>query len=589
MHRAVPFVLVFLTAAARADTLADLGTYERQALEKALAARELEIEPDPHGKVLREIHVLNLAVFGEEEGFLQIFNVFHWTTRERVIEREVILRPGELWDQALIDETLRRLKDPLFTTLAVVVPVRASDPESEVDLLVVTRDIWSLRLNTDFEFQEGVLTSATLAPSENNLFGLRKQAALVFSLDLGAYSIGPRYLDKNLAGTRLQLLGAVNTLFSRETGAFEGTRSSVTLAYPLWSLKRKWGGQVRFNHFDSPVRLFRGVGVRTYDNPDTFEVEEIPWQYHFRSFGTELSAVRQFGDKIKHRVTTGHLFDVRRPSLLDGFPHGGILNPTRERVEVARAAFERDGLPRSERSSALFVRYQLFAPRFVVYRNLNTYDLAEDARLGPDLTLEASVAPVLLGSERDFGLLSAAHSWTFDLRRDGFVRPATSVSARVEGGSLVDKTVSGSLTVAAPRVANLFRVVGRTSLAARIDERGNRFLTLGGDSGLRGYTIGAFSTRPNEPLQVRTITNLELRSMPVRILFAEVGGLLFWDAGHVAGRFDELSLHHDVGFGLRVLIPQAQPFVFRLDHAFPLNGPTAGLPGRFSAGVEQIF
>ena len=36
-------------------------------------------------------------------------------------------------------------------------------------MLVVTRDIWSLRLNTQYTFQQGSLTNLTMAFSENNL------------------------------------------------------------------------------------------------------------------------------------------------------------------------------------------------------------------------------------------------------------------------------------------------------------------------------------------------------------------------------------------------------------------------------------
>jgi hypothetical protein len=48
-------------------------------------------------------------------------------------------------------------------------------------------------------------------------------------------------------------------------------------------------------------------------------------------------------------------------------------------------------------------------------------------------------------------------------------------------------------------------------------------------------------------------------------------------------------MKHSVGTGIRYLVPMLQPFVFRLDWAVPLQGPSAGFPGRFSAGVAQVF
>ena len=70
------------------------------------------------------------------------------------------------------------------------------------------------------------------------------------------------------------------------------------------------------------------------------------------------------------------------------------------------------------------------------------------------------------------------------------------------------------------------------------------------------------------------------------------GGLLFYDVGHSAPTFDELLLRHDVGVGVRWLIVQLNSSVIRFDWAIPLNDGAvtrAGVPGRVSAGFQQIF
>jgi hypothetical protein len=330
-----------------------LGSYERASLQQTLTERHLRLEPHPYGKRVRRIHVDNQPVFGAEEGFLRWFNVFHRTSREHVVEREVLLRPGQTWDDEIVDETRRRLRDPLFTTLVVIAPVVAEGggPE-EVDLLVVTRDIWSLRMNSRYEIQEGVLTELSISISENNLLGYRKQVAIVFDMDLGAFNIGPQYVDKNIAGTHLQLLSRVDGVFTRDGGEYEGTRSYTSFGYPLWSLDRKYGAGVVLTHFNAVRRSFEGPGLRLYDNPDTPEVEEIPYEFHERDLGVETSGVRQLGRRVKHRITVGHDLQVRRPNVLDDFPGD----------PVAQEAFERDVLPRSERASRLFARYSFFTP-----------------------------------------------------------------------------------------------------------------------------------------------------------------------------------------------------------------------------------
>ena len=558
-----------------------LGSYERDALAQALARRHLTVEQHPEGKVVRRILVVSLPVFGHEEGFLRWFNLFHVTSRQYVVRREVLLRPGQVWDEDLVDETRRRLRDPLFTSLAVVEPVVAEGgAPDQIDLLVVTRDIWSLRTNTSYEIQESSLTRLSMSLSENNLFGLHKQVAVVFDMDQGAFAIGPQYIDKNLAGRHLQLLAKWDAVFGRVSGSLEGSTSYTSFSYPLWSLETPWGAGVTATHYDAIARSFLGTSLRTYDNPDTADVEAVPWEYHERDVDLESSVVRQLGHRIKSRITAGHRLSIHRPSVLDTFPGD----------DVTRAAFERDVLPRSERSSALFLRYSLFTPQYVVYRNIDTFDLPEDAQLGPQLSFEVAAASTLLGSERTFETAALSGVWTVNLAGDGVVQFAASASSRLEGDDLIDNLVSASVSGATPARLGA-RLAWRLLWSRRYNETSNHLFTLGGDTGLRGYQIGAFVG--TGPEQVRILGNLEVRTLPFKALFTRMGGVAFYDAGHAAdcyrGCQDSLALYQDVGLGLRVLVPQFQPTVFRFDYALPLNGPGSGFPGRFIAGFKQVF
>ena len=164
----------------------------------------------------------------------------HRTTREKIIAREVLTRPGDLWSDALNDETLRNLRDVFIHNVVVIVPVKNASPEL-VDVLVVTRDVWSLRLNSNFEVQDQKLTFLSFSLSENNFFGLRKKLALSFRMDQGSIAMGPTYTDPNIAGKRLTMQTAWRAIFGRESLDYEGTSSASSFAYPLWSLRSRWG------------------------------------------------------------------------------------------------------------------------------------------------------------------------------------------------------------------------------------------------------------------------------------------------------------------------------------------------------------
>jgi hypothetical protein len=85
--------------------------------------------------------------------------------------------------------------------------------------------------------------------------------------------------------------------------------------------------------------------------------------------------------------------------------------------------------------------------------------------------------------------------------------------------------------------------------------------------------------------------NFEIRSVPLPIWVFRVGGVLFYDVGGADDTLRQLRLHHDVGVGFRMLIPQTSRELFRFDLAFALDDGVrtkAGHPA-FIAGFESAF
>ncbi|WP_428265324.1 hypothetical protein [Haliangium sp.] len=562
------------------DRLQALGGYEREALARALLRRRLEVDLAPAGKRLGRIHVVNQEVFSEGDG-LTWLNLFHRTTRERVIEREVLLRPGQRWDETVIADSLRRLRDPTYTALVVMVPVRAPTP-GEVDLLVVTRDIWSLRFNTSYEIQNGSLTKLLVAPSESNFLGMRKQVALLFDLDQGDYSVGGYYVDSNIAGSRMRLRALSTAVFGREDSDFEGSRTRTTLTYPLWSLRRPWGAEVSLVHIDHVERDFQGTALRLRDLPSTPDVmEQVPHIFGLRTTSLDSVATLSFGSSVKQYLGLGYELSLDRPSLHPDAPTPAQCAGTP--LDACVEAFRRDVMPRSERASAVYAQYSLFTPSFRTLRNVDTYDLPEERQFGPDVQVLAALARTEIGSEANFVRLSARLGWTVGVGEHGFVRAVAAAESRWQDGAFIDNELSAALFAVSPPLGPGLRLAGRAEVAALVDETANRYFTLGGANGLRGHIVGEYSG------ESRVRANLELRSPPVRFWFSRVGLNLFWDLGHAADRLRDLEVQHDVGVGGRMVMPQVQTVAFRFDWAVPLTGSRAGFPGRIILGFEQAF
>jgi hypothetical protein len=561
------------------DWIATLSSLERASVVRALIARGYVLEPSPWNKVIGTIRVYNEEVFAEPTRFLQFFNHFHVTTKEATTRAESVVAPGEVWDQLRIEETARRLRDPLWTSVVAVVPIVSATPGT-VDVLIVTRDIWSLRLNTQYTFQEGKLTNLVMSLAENNFLGRRDVLAAAMTMDQGAIAVGPLFIDKNLLGEHLDFRAQLNDILTRDdltkhsTLHSEGTQSTITLTRPLWSLASEWGAGVTFTHRFAIDRQYLGTKLRAFDYVDPVTMEATPFerQYEMRRWGVNAYVTRQWGTALKQQLSFGHSVDSQRPRPLAGF--------TGDAAE--RAAFIAGVLPRSEVTSVPFIEYAFFTPRYRTLRNVLTFALAEDVRTGPDLDVTLGFGLEALGSDENFQRLSSAFGWTFPLSRDGFVRVATGLGSRYQQGEWIDNNATWSVRVAAPAVAERIRFMAQSSLSTRWHDTQNQFYAIGSDTGLRGYGINQFIGQRYFNFQ------FEARTLPYALWVLRLGGVAFYDLGGAADSLAQLRLHQDAGLGLRMLIPQTSAQLVKFDFAIPFDGVNRGA-ARFLAGFGSEF
>ena len=585
---AAAIMLAAAAGPAASEPMPSLGRLERESVEEALALLGLTIDGNPEGKVIGHVYVVSQDVFSRHDWRLQLLNIFHRTTRPDIIERELLLAPGQHWDAMLADESVRNLQapPPLFfangtrfaapglSSVVAIMPVASPVPGS-VDVLAVTRDLWSLRFNTDFQFQKNTLSVLQTSLSENNLFGWRKYVAAGFELDQGRYGVGPTYFDPNVAGTRLTLLATGNAWYARDTDRYEGDNELFSLQYPLYSLASRWGAELNVSHQDVVVRHF-------CDNqlcPVSVAGTSVPFIYRRHEVAVDANTVRSFGQAVIQRVTAGYRFDHPRSLVLADFP----ADPN---VPALAEQFLAQWTPLSETRSEPYLRYELFTARYGVFRDLNTFDLRENGRLGPHLAVELAAGVPALGADFVAYPMSATASWAAAPGGSGYAMAQAQVSARTRSGHLIDQRLSGVIFLATPPIGRAARVVIEATTDALRADTYRTPLFLGGDTGLRGYQIGEFQG------VVAAAAHAEIRTAPIAVYSQRFGAVLFYDVGHAAGSYGDLVPHHDVGVGLRWLIPQLNSSVLRIDWAVPTQaGPYTqpGLPGRITAGFMQSF
>jgi hypothetical protein len=596
--------LLLAPGRARAAGYDELGTLERGAVDTALAARGLTLDPAPEGKVVGFIHVVNLDVFQPSDGgLLEWFNHFHRTSREHHVRRESLVLPGMAYDPKLVDETMRNLRnrnpysiyDPTWSSIVAMVPIQAS-AAGTVDVLIVTRDVWSLRLNSDYNYQPGYLINLSASLAENNFLGWRKQASVEFIMHQGDLWLGPTYLDPNVLGTRLRLTIAFYESWARKigeiaAGAHEGFSDWQRLEYPFYALSQRWGGFVDGSYTTSVMRMIAGTSstpaaVLTRFSPDLGEcvtpggpsdpnstfVAECAYRSRVGSFTSGLT--RSFPrSRLIQRVTVGNEIGLVRTSFLPDFPTD------------LRGSFAQKYFRISERTSGLYVQYDAFTPRYRTYRDLDTYDLAEDLRLGPSVTLRLGRASTWLGSDADFFRFKLEARINLGLL-GGFQSMGASWESRDYSDGLRDQLIKAQFYAATPVLARGIRLVASGFTGFMVDNFHRAQVYVGGLEGLRGYPVNTFLGYDWYH------AHLELRSMAVSVASLRLGGLAFADAGHAADTAQALMFFSDAGAGLRLLIPQLNVEVLRCDWGFPFRSygqVQAGWPGRISCGFRQVF
>jgi hypothetical protein len=568
---------------ARPDDRRDTySPYERATIDAAVVKLGAEVEPRPEGKVIEGIEVVSLDVFEKRDplpGFLTpIANWFHATTRRYVIEREVLQAPGQRWSQALIDETARNLRGLPQLSLVLCVPLRGSAP-GRVRLLVITKDVWSLRLNSNYTYENARLQYLFLQPSEENLVGSHQQVYGNFILDPATITGGAQYVIPRLAGSRVRASASASFIVNRYTGAYEGSTGALSYGQPLYSTQAEWawGAAIAWNEYI--YRLFAG-GYLTDYNPGTGQCVGQPnatrddsssCRYRIDNIAGAFSVRRSWGSAHKHDLTLG----VSATRLqYRAFPWA---------TPALQAAFVAAYMPKSDDVIAPYVEYHDYSSRFVDVLDFETLALTENYRKGHEILLRVTPATTALRSSRNYVELFGAAAYTIPFG-DGLVRGIVQGDVEVgtdgtppaDQGRIPDASVEAGLRIVTPRF-KVGRLVFDAHVLDRAENYVNALTTLGGDTRLRGYPSAYFIGKNFLG------ANFEYRSRPFELLSVDFAGVLFFDSGDAFNDWNKLLLKHSVGLGARIEFPQLERVAMRIDWGFPLTFPQG--PGVANAGL----
>jgi hypothetical protein len=549
---------------------------ETERIRRALLRTGGAIDPHPERKRVESIEIVALDVFEPEDAIPQFLNWFHVTTRHHVIEREVLLRVGAPYDQSLSDETERNLRSSLLYSVVVALPLRGKY-ENTVRYLVITKDLWSLRLGWDGRINKGAIDTLSLQPTERNLFGTGRQLFGTLIFTPRTYTIGMGFVEPRLADSRIRLVASAQAVLSCDESEVEGSSGSFQYSLPLYSRQARWGYSTSVGWSSGRGPLF-GTGitgksicsVKSADMWDTTlsgKPVQLPNEYLYDSQSFNQTFTRSYGYSYKTNLSFGMeasrvAYAASDVSRIRAGPAAEV-DLTPEERSILEAYYLRR-IPTSGRRISPFFQIQSFTNDFHRDINAETLSLQEDVdfRLGHVASLRLYPALEALGSTRNMLGVQASASYAADVDT-GYLKGSATHTVELSHTDQTDALLSLALRFNSPRFT-LGRFIYDVRVVDHYLNYRNTSQVLGGTDRLRGYRAAAVAGAN------AFIANLEFRTRPVQIISVQLAAALFHDVGDAFDKWSDIRLRQGVGAGIRFLAPQLDRDVFRIDVGFPV-------------------
>ncbi len=474
--------------------------------------------------------------------YARLINGLHATTREFVVRREVLLRPGTPFDSAQAAETARNLRRLGFFRAVVIDSV----PDAPGPVVrVTTKDRWTTKGSAGARVSGGqVIFNASLA--EANLGGT--------GISLGfRYRTEPDRHSARLALTAPRLLHNSTDVRLQLDRLTDGDVSLTALSNPFRTLSDRWAWSAEGTSLDRRVLQWRDGGKDPSDS---------------------LQRSMDLG-----RAHVGHAWRAG--------PNGYVRT---EATLIARREDFGPYLPNVDLPHSVFVTAGLAAEvsrsRFHVTQGLRNSGIDEDVNLSPTFRGGLWASPAAWGYSRSgVGAELLLQGGVLVAERRGFAFAQLAATGRQAGG-LDSGTVRGSATmILRPRTPHLlaFHVAGgmqhRPAPGMEFD--------LGLSSGPRAFPAHSFTgdrmyhgTAEYQYTATRDVFGWRLASLGIAA-FADRGGA--WFAGSRARGGT------DLGVGLRLGSPRVPTTngLLRLDLARRLGNDA--LLGRWVLSVGNGF
>jgi len=520
-HTAVLIVALLITmvAVAKAD-------------DKPVDEAQLEADATVIGEVvLEKSDVFDLTDERENSLFYRLVNKLHIITKDEVIEKQLLLKAGDLYSKRLADESERILRRNVYLYDVSIAPVPKSD--GTVDLHVSTRDVWTLKPSLSLS-RKGGENKTVLGIHELNLLGRGQEVRIERTEDVDRDSNSIEFSDAHLGNSWV----SADLLVSDNS---DGHSNFLSLIRPFYALDTRWTAGVTGFDDDRRSTLYDlGEPVAEYQH----EREQ------FTAFGGWSAGL---SGGWTRRYTAGVVFDDNRFSEVVG----GTLSAA---------------IPEDRKLIYPFLGFELLQDQFETTHNRDRIERTEDFFTGTRFTATLGLSKEDFGADRDAVLYRTSYSRGFGEFDKKSLLLSVWASGREENGDSSNAVVGFNARYYRPQSEKrLFYMTMRGIHGHDLDL--DNPIELGGETGLRGYPLRYQSG------DASFLFSVEQRYFwdwyPFRLF--RVGGAVFFDVGRTWGDNpvggESSGWLRDVGFGFRFAPTRTGARkILHLDIAFPLDG-----------------
>lgn len=480
---------------------------------------------------LRKLNVFDLSNEYENNWLYRLANRLHIVTKDRVIRGQLLFETGSHYDQRLIEETERILRQNRYLYDASIETILRED--GVVDVVVVTKDVWTLGPDLSLS-RKGGENKSQFGIEEQNLFGLGRTIRFNHEENVDRRSNSFEFADRHLGQSWV-------SAFLQISNNSDGDTNQLAIIRPFYALDARWSAGGRALIDDGRDALYvLGDESAEYHRDRELYTAFVGWSKGLR-------------DGWVRRWTAGVVYDDNQFSA--------------EPVPTLPSA-----LPADRKLVYPFLGFELLQDEFEIASNRDQIGRQEDFLLGARITGSLGWATESFGADRDALLYAATASRGYGSLENKTLLLSATASGRLESGHSANvlATIRARYYVTQSSKRLFFVALqGTAGLELDLDNP----VQLGGDSGLRGYPLRYQNGDSKLLLTIeqRYFTNW----YPFRLL--RVGGAIFADAGRVWGRNplggERLGWLKDVGFGLRLAPTRSSSSkMLHIDVAFPLDG-----------------